>query len=82
MNEEYEVSDAKLTKLNHRLHTVNTRLQEGFKRRIESLNTKNTKTQEIKVKMEHEERVCCHCLIYRIRKRKGFWSIATDRMSL
>jgi hypothetical protein len=55
MNEEYEVSDTKLNKLNHRLHTVNTRLQDGFKKRIDSLNTKNTKTQQIKVKMQNQE---------------------------
>lgn len=64
MTHDYEQSQKNLNKLNQRLHTVNERLQEGFRRRIESLNQHNTKTNEIKLKMTKEEQE---------KKDKDFW---------
>jgi hypothetical protein len=55
MQKEFADAERNLIKLNNRLQTVNTRLQESFRRRIESLNSKNTKTHEIKLIMDKEE---------------------------
>ena len=51
LNKEYEESDMKLNKLNNRLQTVNNRLQESFRKRIESLNSQNAKTEQIRRRM-------------------------------
>lgn len=53
--QEFQDAELKLNQLNHRLVSVNNRLQENFKRRIESLNNHNTKTNEIKLKMQQWE---------------------------
>lgn len=46
------------------MQTVNDRLQEGFRKRIETLNSHNTKTNEIKSKMSQEEKE---------KRDKSFW---------
>ena len=51
MKNEYQESEKRLHKFNRKLEAVNNRLHENFQKRIESLNTSNTRTNEIKVKM-------------------------------
>ena len=50
--QEYQDAEMRLNQLNHRLASVNNRLQENFKKRIESLSNHNNKTNEIKQKMQ------------------------------
>lgn len=52
---EYIESEQKLKSLNNKLDTVTNRMNDNFKKRIESLNTKNARTDEIKRKMAKYE---------------------------
>lgn len=51
---EYQESERNLRRLNNRLQTVINRQNENFQKRIESLKNQNTKTNEIKLKMDRE----------------------------
>ena len=55
MEMEFKDSERKLNNINHKLQTVTNRLHNNFNQRIESLNQKNTRTHEIKVKMDRYE---------------------------
>lgn len=53
--QDFQDAELRLNQLNHRLVSVNNRLQDNFKKRIDSLNSHNTKTNEIKLKMQQWE---------------------------
>ncbi|CAI2364637.1 unnamed protein product [Moneuplotes crassus] len=55
MDNEYTESRMKLKNLDDKMQTVTNRLNDNFKKRIESLNTQNTRTHEIKTKMDKYE---------------------------
>lgn len=55
MRSEFQESETNLHKFNMKLQAVNNRLQENFKKRIESLNTDNTRTNDIKIRMNRLE---------------------------
>ncbi|CAI2364644.1 unnamed protein product [Moneuplotes crassus] len=53
--QEYDESKMMLRNLDNKVQTVTNRLNDNFKKRIETLNNQNTRTQEIKVKMNQYE---------------------------
>ena len=52
---ECEESERRLNKLNSNMVNVSNRLQENFKKRIESVNIQNTRTSEITLKWQRFE---------------------------
>jgi hypothetical protein len=52
---EFEEAERSLNKLNSNMVNVSNRLQENFKRRIESVNIQNTRTSEITLKWQRFE---------------------------
>jgi hypothetical protein len=52
---EYEESDRRLTKLNSNMMNVSNRLNENFKKRIESVNIQNTRISEVTLKWQRSE---------------------------
>lgn len=55
MAKEYAESERKLNVLNNKHQNVTNRLNDHFRIKIESLNSHNVRTHEIKVKMNHYE---------------------------
>lgn len=61
---QFQESERNLRRLNNRLQTVINRQNENFQKRIDSLKNQNTKTHEIKLKMDKE---------FKDQHEKHFW---------